>query len=338
MAQPYRIQDSRSSKRNQPQIIQDNNTGVARNRFSRKNNRISCNVPLHTQASLLPTINSKNSGRRDVISSSVEGGETLIENRDPASPFEVIELSGSEEENNEPIQIENSNNPPPQNDIQNFVQRIYIDLVDDSEEDEEKVFNNEGETSTNNRESLIEVIELSDSEEERSEQIQPENSNNSTLNDAQRIYIDLVDDNEEDEEEEKEGQIETIYISDPASTDYDEEEGEELDYDDIEPNFLANQAEILRRIHLYGQIRPQTEEERESLSPPPREGFTTDLDKDTVVICSRCDHGMESGMCALYCGHVVCGDCGTLYENFMTSFCRVCKEYTALDEVTRLFF
>ncbi|CAG8598761.1 12583_t:CDS:1 [Ambispora leptoticha] len=296
MAQPYRIQDSRIGKRIQPQSIQDNNTGVARNRFSRRGDRIL----------------RKNSGRRDVISFSVEeAGETSM-NSNESTPT-VIESSDSEKEQ---IQPEHSNNPP-QNYTQNFVQPIYIDIVDD------------GETSMNNRESAlsIEVIELSDSEE----QVQPENSNNSssqndTQNAIERIYIDLVDDNEENEE--NEGQTEIIYISD---------EEEELDYDNMELNIMENQAEIRRRIHLYGQIRPQTEEERE-YSPSPREGFTTDLDKDTIVICSRCNHGMENGMCALYCGHVVCGDCGTLYEKDRISFCRVCKEYTAKDEVTRLFF
>ncbi|CAG8620594.1 12152_t:CDS:2 [Ambispora leptoticha] len=105
-----------------------------------------------------------------------------------------------------------------------------------------------------------EVIESSDSEE----QVQPENSNNlssqnDTQNAMQRIYIDLVDDNEENEE--NEGQTEIIYISDEEEPDYDNEE--ELNYDNIKPNIMETQAEIRRRIHLYSQIRPQTEEERE---------------------------------------------------------------------------
>ncbi|CAG8624423.1 7356_t:CDS:2 [Ambispora leptoticha] len=224
-AQPYRIQDSRNGKRILPQSIQDNNTGVARNRFSRRGDRIS------------RTTSSKNSGRSDVISFSVEeAGETSMNSNEPASTVEeVIESSDSEKEkNNEQIQ--------PENYTQNFVQPIYIDIMDD------------GETSMNNRESApsIEVIELSDSEEK----VQHENSNNSssqndTQNAIQRIYIDLVDDNEENEE--NEGQTEIIYISDE----------EEPDYDTIEPNIMEYQAEIRRKIHLYGQIRPQTEEERE---------------------------------------------------------------------------
>ncbi|CAG8622220.1 9431_t:CDS:2 [Ambispora leptoticha] len=192
MAQPYRIQDSGSGKQILPQSIQEN-TGVARNRFSRRRDRIS------------RTTSSKNSGRGDIISFSVEEtGETSMNSNEPASTVEeVIESSDNEKEkNNEQIQ--------PENYTQNFVQPIYIDIVDD------------GETSMNNRESApsIEVIELSDSEDQ-----------------------------------------------------------EELDYDTIEPNIMENQAEIRRKIHLYGQIRPQTEEERE-YSPSPCEGFTIDLDKD----------------------------------------------------------
>ncbi|CAG8491903.1 5320_t:CDS:1 [Ambispora leptoticha] len=356
MSQPYRIQDSRIGMRIQPQSIQDNNTRVARNRFSRRGGG--------------DRISRKNSGRSDVISFSVEeAGETsinsnesiptviessdnestptviessdnestptviessdnestptVIESSDSESTPMVIELSDSEQEQ---IQPENPNNPSSQNVTHNAIQRVYIDLVDDNEENEE---NEEQIEIIYISDEEVEVIELSDSEE----QVQPENSNNSpsqnvTQNAIQRIYIDLVDDDEEDEE--NEGQTEIIYISDEEEPDYDNEE--ELD---IEPSIVANQAEIRRRIQLYGQIRPQTEEER---SPSPREGFTTDLDKDTIVICSRCNHGMENGMCALYCGHVVCVDCGTLYEEDMISFCRVCKEYTAKDEVTRLFF
>ncbi|CAG8479203.1 5357_t:CDS:2 [Ambispora leptoticha] len=193
MAQPYRIQDCRSGKRIQPQSIYDNNTGVARNRFSRRGDKIS------------RTTSSKNSGRSDVIRFNVEeAGETSMNSNEPSTY----------------VPPENSNNSSSQNVTQNAIKQ---------------------------------------------------------------------------------------------------------------PNIMENQTEIRRRIHLYGQICPQTEEERK-YSPSPREGFTTDLDKDTIVICSRRNHGMENGMCVLYCGF------GTLYKKDRISFCRVCKEYIAKDEVTRLSF
>ncbi|CAG8672385.1 2762_t:CDS:2 [Ambispora leptoticha] len=142
---------------------------------------------------------------------------------------------------------------------------------------------------------LSNKFELNGSEK----QVPPENSNNSssqnvTQNAIKRIYINLEEPDYDNEE----------------AFDYD---NEELNNDNIQPNIMENQAEIRRRIHLYSQICPQTGEERE-YSPSPHEGFTTDLDKDTIVICSRCNHGMENGMCVLYCGYVVCGDCGTLYK------------------------
>ncbi|CAG8531000.1 204_t:CDS:2 [Ambispora leptoticha] len=210
MAQSYRIQDSRSGKRIQPQSIQDKNTGVARNRFSRRGDRIS------------RTTNSKHSGRSDVISFSVEeAGETSLNSNEPAPTIEeVIESSDSEKEkNNEQIQPE-------------IIPKILCNpstliLLDD------------GETSMNNEESApsIEAIELSDNEEK------------SKFN--PKIPI----------------------------------------------THLLKMTPRMRH-----NIRPQTEEEREYSSP--REGFT----KDTIVIRSRCSHGMENGMCVLYCGHAVCGD------------------------------
>ncbi|CAG8492608.1 14068_t:CDS:2 [Ambispora leptoticha] len=86
MAQPYRIQGSRSGKRILPQSIQDN-TGVARNRLSRRGDRIS------------RTTSSKNSCRRDVISFSIEeAGETSMNSNEPASTVEKMRKSQTKEE------------------------------------------------------------------------------------------------------------------------------------------------------------------------------------------------------------------------------------------------
>ncbi|CAG8650194.1 9852_t:CDS:2, partial [Ambispora leptoticha] len=111
MAQPYRIQDSRSGKRIQPQNMQDNNTGMARNHFNRRDDRIS------------RTTSSKNLGRSEVISFSVEeAGETSMNGNEPAPTVEeVIELSDMKSEFNPKI----PNNSSSQNDTQNAIQPKY---------------------------------------------------------------------------------------------------------------------------------------------------------------------------------------------------------------------
>ncbi|CAG8627345.1 7534_t:CDS:2 [Ambispora leptoticha] len=114
MAQPYRIQDRRSG-----------------DRISR-------------------TTSSKNSGQSDVIRFSVEEAEeTSMNSNEPAPTVEENQhplLNNSEEQ----VPPENSNNSS-QNVTQNAIKHIYINLVDDNEENEE----NEGQT---------EIIYISDEE------------------------------------------------------------------------------------------------------------------------------------------------------------------------------
>ncbi|CAG8559559.1 12717_t:CDS:2 [Ambispora gerdemannii] len=125
--------------------------------------------------------------------------------------------------------------------------------------------------------------------------------------------------------------VEVIEIPDSDSEEEDNDPAIELIY--ISDNLLRRIRNVDRKdVGYVLSLRPV-----ERRSPSPREGFTTDLTENLNLICFECNKQLTNGMCALFCGHVVCGSCGDAFESDEKTNCSVCGEVICLSEITQLY-